>query len=251
MVNDILFSNSFIFRVFEFTRHKRNDNRRGVGCHYFAYMLEGTCKLTAEDGTVEIREGDAFYIPNGKKYQSFWYGEPNIKFISLGFGYMPSFRAESYNTQIIGCTDEERELFKKIIAHDLVNEAAVGEFYTLAASLIGKMIPNKKSHRSELISRAEAMIAEDPRMNVRELARRLAVSESALYAAFKKNSKSSIGEVKRRTLLERAKELLISTDIPIEAISSQLGFSSSSYFRKCFSEHFGKSPREMRKLYTV
>ena len=193
----------------------------------------------------------AFYIPNGKKYQSFWYGEPNIKFISLGFGYMPSFRAESYNMQTVECSDAERELFIKIISRDTVNEETVGEFYTLAASLIGKMTPEKKSAASELISRAEAIISENPHLTVSELARRLAVSESALYAAFQKHSESSICDVKRRTLLERAKELLISTDISIEELSDTLGFSSSSYFRKCFKSHFGKSPRQTRKQYAI
>ena len=251
MLNDIIFSNSFVFRTFEFAKDRKNDNRRGVSYHYFAYMIKGSCKLCSDDGTVEVSEGDAFYIPNGKRYISLWYGEPNIKFISLGFGYMPNFRAQSYNTQTLYCDERERELFFRIADHEAVDEHAVGEFYTLAASLIEKLIPEKKSCKSELISRAEAIISENPRIGVSELSRVLAVSESALYAAFQKHSESSICDVKRRITMERARELLISTDISIEELAEKLGISSSSYLRKLFHAHFGKSPREIRKTYSI
>ena len=251
MLNDINFSNSFIFRTFEFAKRTKNDNRSGIKVHYFAYMLRGTGRLLADDGTVEISEGDVFYIPNGKRYQSFWYGEPSVKFISLGFGYMPCFDSRGFGMQTVPCGDSERELFKKIISHESVNADAVGEFYTLTARLIGKMTPDSKSARGSLTPRAEQLIYENPTLSVSELARLLAVSESSLYAAFSRYSDSSIGETKRRIIMERAKDMLISTDMTVEAVSEKLGFSSSSYFRKSFLAHFGKSPREIRKLYTM
>ena len=47
--------------------------------------------------------------------------------------------------------------------------------------------------------------------------------------------------------MERAKALLISTDYSVEEISRSLEFSSGAYFRKCFHETFGISPRQMRQ----
>ena len=251
MLSDINFSNSFTFRTFSFSKNYKTDNRHGVNVHYLAYMLSGTARLVADDKTVEISEGDVFYIPNGKRYQSYWYGEPNIKFISLAFGYMPNFTAQSFNIQTISANDGERELFIKIASHDYIDAAAVGELYTLIAMLIGKMEPDIKMRAADIVSRAELAILEDPTLSVCELARLLAVSESSLYAAFQKHSESSIGEVKRRVVMERARDMLISSDISVESLSEQLGFSSSSYFRKCFRTHFGKSPRQIRKLYTI
>ena len=251
MLSDINFSNSFIFRNFKFTKNCKNDNRRGVKVHYLALMLSGSAKLVADDGTIEISEGDVFYIPNGKRYQSYWYGEPNISFISLGFGYMPSFDAQTFNTQLISAQDSERELFHKILARESINAESVGEFYTLLARLLPKMAPEKRSAAGELIHRTEKLIYDDPTLSVSALAKLLAVSESSLYAAFKQRSESSIGEIKRRVVMERAKDMLISTDVSVESVSEMLGFSSSSYFRKCFKSHFGKSPRQARKQYAI
>lgn len=100
-MNDILFSNSFFFRTLLMDTFHYTDNRCGSPCHYFAYMLSGKSKIVTDYDTVEICEGDIFYIPNKVSYQSYWYGNPEIKFISLGFLYMPNFDNKSYSLQVI------------------------------------------------------------------------------------------------------------------------------------------------------
>lgn len=80
-----------------------------------------------------------------------------------------------------------------------------------------------------------------------ELSKLTAVSESALYLSFKTHSDKSIHDYRQSVIMEKAKELLISTDIPIEQLSENLGFSSSSYFRKQIHSYFGISPKEIRK----
>ena len=84
-------------------------------------------------------------------------------------------------------------------------------------------------------------------MNPTEIARQIGICESALYAAFAKLGEGTLHEMKDRILFEKAKTLLLTTDMPIEQISSQLNFCSCTYFRKRFKTHFGITPREMRK----
>ncbi|MBQ1211258.1 MAG: helix-turn-helix domain-containing protein [Clostridia bacterium] len=85
----------------------------------------------------------------------------------------------------------------------------------------------------------------DPYVTVGEVAAYCGVSESGLYALFKSTLNETPNRVRRQILCERAKELLSTTDLTVEQISSQLSFSSSSYFRKVFYEHIGKTPREV------
>jgi AraC-like DNA-binding protein len=47
--------------------------------------------------------------------------------------------------------------------------------------------------------------------------------------------------------LEKAKNLLISTELPCEVIAEQVGFASSSYFSKSFRERHGLSPQNYRQ----
>lgn len=46
--------------------------------------------------------------------------------------------------------------------------------------------------------------------------------------------------------LDRARELLMHTNLPVVDIAVMTGFSSSSYFATCYSEHFGKNPSRDR-----
>ncbi|MBQ1491687.1 MAG: helix-turn-helix transcriptional regulator, partial [Blautia sp.] len=47
--------------------------------------------------------------------------------------------------------------------------------------------------------------------------------------------------------MERAKELLLSTDDLISSIASQVGYESEFHFSRKFKELFGQSPSQFRK----
>ena len=47
--------------------------------------------------------------------------------------------------------------------------------------------------------------------------------------------------------VEKAKELLISSDLSIADIGNQVGFSDQSYFNKIFKEHEGMTPGQYRR----
>lgn len=68
---------------------------------------------------------------------------------------------------------------------------------------------------------------------------------------FQKSSDVTLNALRGQLLLERARDLLLSTDQPVESVSDELGFSSASYFRKKFKAHFGMTPGEMRKKYRI
>jgi len=59
-MNDIIFSNSFLFRTVEFDKFHHTDNRAGVPSHFFAFIILGRCKITTASETVEINQGDIF-----------------------------------------------------------------------------------------------------------------------------------------------------------------------------------------------
>lgn len=210
-------------------------------------MKRGRAKLVSEKQTVFVREGDIFFIPNGCRYHSFWYGETTVEFISLGFGFMPNFEGRYYPTQVIKASREAIELINEIGKDSSPNCVTVGKFYTLAGMLMQNMSFAYKNPKTELIDKVKALIAEDPTLSVKDIARRCAVSESSLYSTFMKYSNKSIHEIKTDVIMQLGKAMLISSDRTVEQISDILNFSSAAYFRKCFREHYGCSPREMRK----
>lgn len=247
MPNDTFFCKGFTFRLLKFKNYRFSDSRSGIPVNYLAYMVCGNAKIVTEEETVTISEGEVFYIPNGCKYRSYWYGEPNIEFISLAFPFLPNFENRRYEPQVIPASREEIDLMYEIVNEPTENPVGVGKLYLLIGKLMPNMAHRKKGKVEELVDKAGRIIYSDPKKSVKEVAKICAVSQSALFAAFKRRSDKSLGEIRRESIMKKSKDALISTDTSIEEIAISLGFCSGAYFRKCFKDYFGISPREMRK----
>ena len=248
---DEMFSNSFRFNFFCHEKFKYTDNRGGTREHYFAYMISGHAKIVTDTETINIGEGDIFYIPNGCKYQSFWYGEPEIKFISLGFLFLPNFNKKNYSVQVIPDRKDTTELFYRLVKNKVLDSSDVGVFYTLVGMLLPSMCDCTMGRTNEIIELTRRYLNENPFATVGELAKNCAISESALYSAFQKSSVLTINELRNQTIIEKAKVHLITTNMPIEEISRQLQFSSCSYFRKVFKKYLKTTPSEVRKTHRI
>lgn len=250
-MNDIIFSESFGFHTLVFDKFSYTDNRNGAPSHFFAYMLSGSCEIVTNADKVEISKGDIFYIPDKCSYQSYWYGDPEIRFISLAFRYMPNFENRTYPVQVIPFSESAALLFEKLPTSAPLTAYDIGVFYTLAGLLIPAMKYNSFSRTQELVQRVQNLMSQNPRARISELAEACAVSEASLYSAFQKESGITPNTLRNNLILDQAKDMLITTDKPIEQICDFLGFSSASYFRKKFKARFNITPREMRKRYRI
>lgn len=250
-MNDIIFSNSFMFRTIVFDKFHYTDNRAGAPSYYFAYMLSGSCKIVTDSETVTINEGDIFYIPNKCSYQSYWYGNPEIKFISLGFLYLPNFDNRHYHTQTVPANDKAAEIFGLLADSMRLSARDVGLFYTLVGMLLPQMSHKTVCRTKEIVERTQKYLLQHPHAGAAELSKNCAISEAALYSAFRRSSDITLNGLRNSLLLEKARDILISTDKSIECISDMLRFSSTSYFRKKFKQQYNMTPKEMRKKYRI
>jgi class 3 adenylate cyclase len=87
----------------------------------------------------------------------------------------------------------------------------------------------------------------DEQFGVSELAREMGMSRSSLLRKVKKETQLSVSQFIRDLRLKRAMDMLKDTSETVSEISYQVGFKSSSYFIKCFREHYGYPPGEAEK----
>ena len=127
----------------------------------------------------------------------------------------------------------------------------IGVFYTLAGMLLPTMSHKSLCRSKEIIERTKDYLSNNPHAKTSEIAKNCAISEATLYSAFHKSSDITLNQLRNTILLEKAKDMLISTDKSIEYISDFMQFSSTSYFRKKFREHFNITPKEMRKKHRI
>ncbi|MDG1038922.1 MAG: two-component regulator propeller domain-containing protein [Polaribacter sp.] len=85
----------------------------------------------------------------------------------------------------------------------------------------------------------------DSNLSVEELASQLKLSRSQLYRKIKTLTGQTVNEFIRKIRLERAKQILDSGKANISEACFSVGFSSPSYFSKCFKAHFGVLPSEL------
>jgi AraC-like DNA-binding protein len=86
----------------------------------------------------------------------------------------------------------------------------------------------------------------DEKLNVENLAGELLLSRSKLYRKIKALTGDTANEFIRKIRLEKAKQLIETTEYTISEVCYKVGFSSPSYFTKCFKDYFGFLPTELR-----
>lgn len=79
-----------------------------------------------------------------------------------------------------------------------------------------------------------------------ELAAFFNYSERQLQRILKKNTGSSFRTIILKLKMQQAAELLLTSDLPVSAISESLGYSDTGNFRQVFKNHFGITPIEYR-----
>ncbi|MFK7907419.1 MAG: two-component regulator propeller domain-containing protein [Chitinophagales bacterium] len=85
----------------------------------------------------------------------------------------------------------------------------------------------------------------DTNLNVESLAAEVFLSRSQLYRKIKALTGLNVNAFIRKIRLEEAKKTLENGNINISEVCYAVGFSSPSYFSKCFREHFGQLPTDV------
>ena len=84
-------------------------------------------------------------------------------------------------------------------------------------------------------------------MTVRSLAQALNMSESTLTKRFRAEVGVPLGGYIDDMLLQRARQLLLGTDLTIGQIAEQLCFCDQFYFSRYFRQRQGLTPSEYRR----
>ena len=102
---------------------------------------------------------------------------------------------------------------------------------------------------SPLLTWMREHLAEE--LPVRDLARRSAMSERTFARRFAAESGTTPGKWLLAQRLHHARELLESSDLPVETVANRSGFGSAALLRHHFSTHVGVAPAEYRRTFST
>ena len=103
---------------------------------------------------------------------------------------------------------------------------------------------------NEFLVRMNSIIEQNfsnPDLNVSFLAEQLAISRSGLFAKIKTMTELTPNEMIQIVRLKRAAQLLHDNNLTVSEVCYKVGFSSPSYFTKCFQKQFGIKPTEWKE----
>ncbi len=88
---------------------------------------------------------------------------------------------------------------------------------------------------------------DDENYGIPEVCRDLAMSRSQLHRKLKALTDRSTSHFIRSIRLQKAKELLLTTQMNVSEVAYEVGFRNPRYFSTTFSEEYGVAPNEVRK----
>jgi AraC-like DNA-binding protein len=127
---------------------------------------------------------------------------------------------------------------KSLASHDVLQKKK-DRFFTLTQP--------EEDLAKELFSQLESKYS-DPAFDIPEFSHSMAMSQAQLYRKITALSGLSGNHLLKDFRLEKAKDLLRKQRHSISQITFETGFSSPSYFTKCFKEKYGLLPNEYLEL---
>ena len=248
-MSGVFLSDNFYFHRIHFEMYHYTDNRKGSPMNYIAYMLKGRAEIVSKHTTVKINEGDIFFIPVNLPYESYWYGDDEIEFLSYGFSNTEAKEKLNFNLQIIECDKALKTQIQKIPTEgNSLSCEALSIFYGALAKIIPYLKQSQPvSKKDEIVRNAKKYIRNHTDCSVAEAAQNCFVSEPYLYLLFREKVGCTPNDYRLKVMCKKGIEYLLTTDKTVEEISALIGLSSASHFRRILKSHMGVTPKEVRK----
>ena len=139
-------------------------------------------------------------------------------------------------------------LAEEQLGEEAPREEVIGAYLALIFSEIVRLA-KEPARVSRLLVEIEAYLQDrDAGVLLEEMAADMGYSADYLGRRIRKESGESFTRLRQRFFLEKAAELLVERDLPVDDIAAKLGYRSTSSFYQLFQREYGISPGSYRRL---
>lgn len=230
---------------------------KGRNDYHILYVVHGECFVWYNDKEYKLESGDyIIYFPHEKQqYRYTGINDTLTYWIHFTGTAVEEIFTEAHLKSGVYFAPENKSAeacFRKIITfHSLQKYELQANAYLLSLICALSLGENEKytSEYPEYLIDAIKYINLNwqKQISISHLAEMACLSKSRFLHSFKDNVGISAYNYIMSIKIEKAKELLLSTDMNISAVSETVGYSDSLYFSRIFKKYTGVSPREYRK----
>lgn len=224
---------------------------------------EGVFQSTNQRPT-RIKEGDLFLLFPGewhtyhplpqKGWKSYWIGFKGRNVddrVRAGFlsPTKPIYHV-GFSSEIVHLYDEAFEKAKEEAAYSQQTLAGiVNHLVGLMYSLERNIVLNKEHNYVDIMNRARLRIREslESNLTIQKIAEELGIGYSNFRKLFKEYTGVAPAMYQQELRLQRAKEMLSTTNLSIKEIAYRLNFDSPDYFSAKFKIKTGRKPSDFRR----
>ena len=218
--------------------------------------LNQTLTVENVEGIIQVPPGYAIYLPS-QEYNELSYSGSGVLH-KLAFAFYGTL-SNSMSLALLGPwrllkinVETIKKYFK--IFQDMViasKHEELPKFVGISTEFLTDLACQQElvPQNTQIILASEYIFTELPnKIHTKKIADSLNVSTWHLQQLFKKEYNITPGKYVRERQLELAMRLLQSSDMQIQVIANQLGYSSAFAFSNAFKKLTGYSPREWRKI---
>lgn len=207
-----------------------------------------TCCLFFHSGFIESVHRSLTAAPDNVVDDPFRPAAPLHFLVRLQFGddrLLPRLKAMARAMQCGAAPQSWLEEQVLLAARDLI---ALEERVKHQISRVPAARPATRQEIYKRICRAREFLyaSQDRPVNLEEVSRAACLSVYHLHRAFRQTFGETPHEFLTRVRLERARRLLLTTELPVTEICLSSGFESPGSFSSLFRRKFGQSPRQFR-----
>ena len=218
----------------------------------FLFLKKGKMSYIFDDNVIDLKFGDLIFLPKNSYYEvNFETQEGAVECYLIEFD--TDLSDEEYKKPKVILNDETSLIsdnFESIM--NLFNEREddfiiKSQFYLLLHNINALKQRNREDGEYVIFKTAREMLVKNDEMSVEEIARKTLMSRSSFQKKFKKYFNCTPSEFRIANKIQRAKYLLLTTDIPIKDIALSLNYYDVAYFYKIFFKYCNMTPKDYRK----
>lgn len=214
----------------------------------------GGCHIQTLHRDYELRAGTINLLPQRMNFTTTYYRGSRLYFFHLhartGLGMHLFQRTDGILT-----LEHADDLIAEIVGHYDVNDslrvlrwqfALLQSLARLCQPLLPLLAP--ASGRAQKYQGLLKLIEEQcaPTLTVRALAQQLHIAPATLSKRFQRTFGLPLDSYITQMIMQRAADLLTTTDLPVKQIAETLGFADPAYFHRIFKQQMGQTPNSYR-----